>query len=124
MVRCCLLTHSRFLRQRQKMRFQYFCMALFTRSQKKTKSESNKAVAGARSIPKRDFSWVIQKPRITEKATLLSEKNIFAFEVSPRAASRDVYFAIRSLYGVVPVKVNMDKTPRTTKQSRRGGRMH
>ena len=99
-------------------------MALFTRSQKKTKSESNKAVAGARSIPKRDFSWVIQKPRITEKATLLSEKNIFAFEVSPRATSRDVYFAIRSLYGVVPVKVNMVKTPRTTKQSRRGGRMH
>lgn len=74
-------------------------------------------------IPQRDFSWVVLRPRITEKATLLSEKRVYAFEISPRATKRDVAFAIRVLYNVTPRKVNIVKTPDTTKPSRRGGSM-
>jgi large subunit ribosomal protein L23 len=98
-------------------------MALFNRTQKKSKPVAGKVSVGTRAVPKRDFSWVILRPRITEKATLLSEKGVYAFEVSPRATSRDVYYAVRNLYNVVPRKVNMVKTPSTTKQSRRGGKM-
>lgn len=98
-------------------------MSLFNRTTKKTKAKGTTASAGVRAVPNRDFSWVIMRPRITEKATILSEKGIFAFEVSPRATSRDVHFAVRSLYNVVPRKVNMVKTPATKKASRRGGSM-
>ena len=104
-------------------------MALFGTTKKETKAKPvktkavSKAKAGERNIPARDFSWVILRPRITEKATLLSEKGIYAFEISPRATKGDVSFAVQSLYKVIPRKVNIVKTPATSKPSRRGGLM-
>lgn len=104
-------------------------MALFGTTKKEVKAKPAKAKAapkaksGEKKVPVRDFSWVIVRPRITEKATLLSEKGIYAFEISPRATKRDVSFAIQTLYKVTPRKVNVVKTPATSKPSRRGGLM-
>lgn len=98
-------------------------MALFGNTQKKKTEKKSARAGGVRAVPQKDFSWVIVRPRITEKATLLFEKGVYAFEVSPRATARDVSFAIQALYKVVPKKVNMLKTPATTKRSRRGGTM-
>lgn len=57
-------------------------------------------------------SSIIVRPRVTEKATMLAEANVYAFEVSPRANATKVKQAVRALYKVEPVKVAMIKIPR------------
>ena len=52
---------------------------------------------------------VLLKPRITEKASDLAEKNIYVFDVSPRANKVLVREAIKSIYNVDAVKVNITK---------------
>lgn len=105
-------------------------MALFGSTKKdvapKAKKASTKVAKDAKTTaaPARDFSWVIVRPRITEKATLLSEKKVYAFEVSPRATASDVKYAVMTQYKVTPRKVNMVKTPGEMKPSRRGGKTH
>ncbi len=54
---------------------------------------------------------VIKKPRITEKATVVTEKNQYVFEVTPEATKASVMKAIFQMYKVKPVKVNMAMTP-------------
>lgn len=59
-----------------------------------------------------DLSWVIIKPRITEKASITPEvSNAFVFEVSPDANVYQVKAAITEIYKVKPVKVNIAKIP-------------
>ena len=63
-----------------------------------------------------DTSWVIKKPRITEKAALLGDKNVYVFEVARDASKTDVKNAVVALFKVSPVKVNIvNRVPRTTK---------
>ncbi|MEN9649222.1 MAG: ribosomal subunit protein large subunit ribosomal protein [Candidatus Parcubacteria bacterium] len=54
---------------------------------------------------------VIKNPRITEKATVSAEKNQFVFEVSPEATKASVAAAVKQLYKVTPVKVNIVRLP-------------
>lgn len=64
---------------------------------------------------------VIRKPRITEKAAVLSDKNVYTFEIAPQATKYDVRDAIKALYNVTPVKVNIvSKRPRRYHSSSRG----
>lgn len=66
-------------------------------------------------------SMVIVKPRITEKAAVLGEKNVYTFEVKKGATKYDVRDAIKALYNVTPVKVNIvNKVPRKTMSRARG----
>ncbi len=67
-----------------------------------------------------DLSWVIKKPRITEKAALLNDKNVYVFEVARRATKTDVTNAITEHFKVTPIKVNIvNRTPRRTKSRAR-----
>ena len=67
-----------------------------------------------------DLSWVIIKPRITEKAALLGDKNVYVFEVARRATKTDVKNAIETHFKVKPVKVNIvNRVPRRTKSRSR-----
>lgn len=69
---------------------------------------------------KGDLSWVIVKPRITEKAALMGDKNIYVFEVSRSATKTDVKNAIEAHFKVKPVKVNIvNRVPRRTKSRAR-----
>lgn len=64
---------------------------------------------------------VIVKPRITEKAALLSDKNVYTFEVRKGATKFEVRDAIKALYNVTPIKVNIvNKQPRHTVSRSRG----
>jgi large subunit ribosomal protein L23 len=59
-----------------------------------------------------DFSWnVLRKAHITEKATDLSEKNKYVFNVYPDANKSEVKKAVESVYGVKVVSVNMINIP-------------
>ena len=63
-----------------------------------------------------DLSWVIKKPRITEKAALLGDKNVYVFEVARDATKTDVKYAVEKHFKVMPMKVNIvNRVPRTTK---------
>lgn len=50
---------------------------------------------------------VLKAPRITEKASMLMENNVYTFDVTPNATSTEVKKAIISMYKVTPVKVAM-----------------
>lgn len=55
---------------------------------------------------------VLLRPRITEKATVLGEQNVYTFDVAPRANKLTVAKAIVALYKVTPTKVRVIAVPR------------
>lgn len=67
----------------------------------------------------------IVRPRVTEKATLLSEGGIYTFEVSPRANRQTVAAFVRVQYGVTPRKIRIAVIPAKAKivRGRRGVRV-
>lgn len=60
---------------------------------------------------KAKYANVLVRPRITEKATLVSQGNVYAFEISPDSTKKTVALAIKAFYNVTPVKVNIVKNP-------------
>jgi large subunit ribosomal protein L23 len=90
-------------------------MALFSR--KKVAPETTAAAVVAAVTPKaqasdRNLSAVIIRPRITEKAVGKGEHNVYTFEVQQTATKFMVRDAIKALYNVTPVKVNIvNKAP-------------
>jgi large subunit ribosomal protein L23 len=95
-------------------------MALFSRNKKDTAKESvapvKKAQKGAPSLALPtdvDLSAVILRPRVTEKAVQHNDKNVYTFIVARSATKYTVANAVKSLFKVTPVKVNIvNKTPR------------
>ncbi len=75
-----------------------------TKSNEQTKSQANKAKT--RFGVGADI-FTLKSPRITEKASMLQEKNVFVFNVPLTATKRSVSKAIEAQYKVHPVKVNM-----------------
>ena len=53
------------------------------------------------------LSHVIIRPRITEKASHQSGGNSYTFDIDERANKLTVRDALREVYGVTPVKVNI-----------------
>lgn len=53
------------------------------------------------------YGHVIVRPRITEKASLSSGKSAYTFDVHPDATKPMIAHAIREIYNVTPVKVNI-----------------
>ncbi len=84
-------------------------MAIFGKKEKKTtKKAAPKKVAAKKDLKttSADLTWVLNKPRITERAALLSEKKVYVFEVAGKANKRQIGEAIKIKLGVAPVKVN------------------
>jgi len=74
---------------------------------KDTKVVSVKKMISPVLVPDRDLASVIVKPRITEKAAISIDKNVYVFEIRSDATKRVVRDAIKALYSVTPVKVNI-----------------
>jgi large subunit ribosomal protein L23 len=93
---------------------------------KETVTETN-AVAVKKSAPRTNpvhVTSVIAKPRITEKAALLSDSNVYTFEIKKGASKYDVRDAIKALYNVTPMKINIvNQTPRHSMSRSRGRNM-
>jgi len=62
---------------------------------------------------------VIRRPLITEKSTELRDKNVIAFEVSPRANKIQIKKAVESIFNV---KVDTVRTLRVHGKPKRMGR--
>jgi large subunit ribosomal protein L23 len=106
-------------------------MALFKKNKQQQEQEHAQepvekrgAAAAATRGSERDLSYVLRKPRITEKATIGLEYNVYVFEIAPWANKQEVAKAVQYIYNVTPRQVNVAKIPEkqlTSRFRRRGG---
>ncbi|MFH1182712.1 MAG: 50S ribosomal protein L23 [Candidatus Moraniibacteriota bacterium] len=61
---------------------------------------------------------IIKNPRITEKASLSVEQNVYTFDISASANKTEIKKTIFTLYKVKPVKVNVLTIPKKNVMSR------
>jgi large subunit ribosomal protein L23 len=55
---------------------------------------------------------IIKKPRITEKSGLQAENSgVYTFEVTAKANKKNIAKAVKEIYKVTPVKVNITNLP-------------
>jgi len=66
------------------------------------------------------FENVILNPRITEKASDKAINNVYVFDVAPRANKVQIKEAVKNIYKVDAVKVNITAIPTKTVLSRKG----
>lgn len=99
-------------------------MALFSRNTKEetaaAPAKAKKADAGM-TLPY-DLSGIIMRPRITEKAVGANERNVYTFIVRRDATKHTVADAVRSIFKVTPVKVNIVNKSARQFMSRSKGR--
>lgn len=85
-------------------------MALFGKKkdskEEETKKEEVVNVSKAQ-VTDRNLSAVITVPHITEKSVDQGERNVYTFEVRRDANKYQVRDAVKALYNVTPVKVNI-----------------
>lgn len=85
-------------------------MALFGKK-KDSKEEGNKKEevvnVSKALVTDRNLSSVIIAPRLTEKTVDQGERNVYTFNVKRDANKYQVRDAVKSLYNVTPVKVNI-----------------
>lgn len=67
--------------------------------------------SGQKSGKGLDLAYVLLRPHITEKASDLSEKGVYAFEINKRANKMHVMMAVERLYKVRPIKVAVINEP-------------
>jgi large subunit ribosomal protein L23 len=57
------------------------------------------------SLISHELSWVLAKPRLTEKAAKIGSDNVYTFNVHPDANKIQITKAVKALYNVTPKKV-------------------
>lgn len=105
------------------------------RSLRVKKAEERKEIQGSNDVPlsapaknikKKDFSEaykILKSPHITEKATDAGEENRYTFKVFKNANKIEIKKAIKDLYGVSVLNVNIINIHQKNKKlsGRRGG---
>jgi large subunit ribosomal protein L23 len=76
------------------------------KAEKKSESKDAKRAAAAAGIVFPKGSAVI-RPRVTEKAGILSEKRIYTFDVRIDANTKQISEAIETAYKVTPIRINV-----------------
>ncbi len=93
-------------------------MGLFDSKKKAAAKKAAPAAKGDTTL-ERNIGNKILRPRITEKAMRVAEKNVYVFEIHQKATKIDIRDAVRTLYGVNPVAVRTTtRQPHT--ESKRG----
>ena len=102
-------------------------MALF--GKKKEEKEEKKAPEAKSTPVKREVSGigivpekVLLRPHLSEKALLQGVKNVYVFEIAPRATKRDVARAVSVAYNVTPTAVRVARVPGKWASARLSGR--
>ncbi|MEY2665434.1 MAG: hypothetical protein RLZZ480_539 [Candidatus Parcubacteria bacterium] len=97
-------------------------MALFGKKKEATKEV---AVTVSTSAPAmatdRNIHGVLLKPHFTEKSVNMGEQNVYTFEVKRDATKFEVRDAVKALFHVTPVKVNIvNKLPAVRRKGSSG----
>ena len=83
------------------------------------KKKEKKASAGdVKLVSLEAAHGVLKDPRITEKASIVTEKGAYVFNVYPSATKFEIKRAVQAVYKVVPVKVNVINMPSVKAHSR------
>jgi large subunit ribosomal protein L23 len=78
------------------------------KTESKTEAKpKKKAVVVSNTPSQAEYSQVLLRPRITEKAAIVAEKGVYTFDIDPRATKQEVEKAIEKTYKVKPLKVNI-----------------
>jgi ribosomal protein L23 len=98
-------------------------MALFSKT-KKTEKKADAVVAtgGAASVTG-DLSHVLKHARITEKATMNLQRNIYVFDIAENVSKQQVAGAIKKIYNVTPKMIRVAVIPSKTKRNARTGKV-
>jgi large subunit ribosomal protein L23 len=107
-------------------------MALFSRTKKTTEDsvavapKVAKKVVASKALPTdKNISAVIIKPRVTEKAVRQNDKNVYTFIVRRDATKFTVADAVKALFKVTPVKVNIvNKAPKQFMSKAKGRKLN
>ena|SRR3989344_1610220 len=75
-------------------------------------------IGGTHSTGDHPVASVLRNPRITEKASFITEDGAYTFDVLPQATKRDIARAMQEVYGVTPVKVRTVTMPSKNVYSR------
>ncbi len=62
---------------------------------------------------------ILVRPRITEKAANMTSTNVYTFDIGAGATKQEVAEAVKAIYKVTPVKVNVVNTPAKRVQMRK-----
>ena len=67
---------------------------------------------------------ILRHLRVTEKTALLSESGAYTFEVDPRFGKKEIAEAVKTIYKVTPIKINVISIPKQAGRmlARRGKR--
>jgi len=65
-----------------------------------------------------DVNEIIIRPIISEKTTMLQKANKYVFQIHQSANKKMVEHAIKTIYNMVPVDVNIMVSPRKKKRQR------
>lgn len=65
---------------------------------------------------------ILKNPRITEKASIVAEKNAYTFDVMASATKKEIEQAVKTLYKVTPVRIRTLSIPNksTNPRGRKG----
>lgn len=89
---------------------------MFSRNKKENKEDVvvKKQATVSKALPTDlDLHSIILKPRVTEKGVGMNEKNVYTFIVRKDATKFAVADAVKAIFKVTPVKVNIvNKSPR------------
>ena len=94
-----------------------------------TKKEGKKTAKAAPSRPVRDIrdaanrlAGVLERPWMSEKALIGTEKGVYVFEIPKEATKLDVKAAMEKQYKVVPLKIRVVNLPakKVNLRARRG----
>tara|TARA_Y100000031_G_C8132795_1_gene343757 strand:- start:174 stop:617 length:444 start_codon:yes stop_codon:yes gene_type:complete len=78
------------------------------KEEKKKETKKGKAAATkSKKMVSEQTDRVIVRPHITEKAAILAHANQYVFVVHPDANQIQIRNAVKELYGVLPVRVNV-----------------
>lgn len=103
-------------------------MALFTRKPKDEIIVSAKENAPVKTMTAKtgttNHAHVLLRPRITEKATVVTGMSVYVFDVSPNSNKRQILEAVAHYYKVTPRKVHVvsirAKSTRNMRTGQRG----
>lgn len=77
-----------------------------TATKKRLPKEKKSAPVSHDLAPIENPGSIVRNPRITEKATVLSEaQNAYSFDVAPNANKNLIARAIKTIYNVIPEKI-------------------
>ncbi len=96
-------------------------MALFRKKQEETAAPTPVKEEKAR-VQISDHAGILSRPRITEKATMESQRSVYVFDVAPTATKRDIAAALARVYKVVPRKIRVAAIPTKRVRNMRTGK--